>query len=788
MPFSKIPTDLKERRQWALSGENKAPLSTNGSGVFNISVIDPTYLLTFEEAVHYSKIHNLNFGFILSKDDPFTCIDLDVIDEESQTRKLQPIDPSKWTTKEHLDRYWSIVQNLKSYTEHSKYGKGIHVWVRGNIGSGMRRDGIEVYSQERYMICTGNTLLNNPIAEAQSFLDNMQLQMKPQVVKTGLEELPQEMSDDAIIELATNAANKDKFNALCNGEFPDYPSQSEADLALMSMFTFYSPSNEQCRRLFRFSALGQRDKAVKNDTYLNCTLRVIRTREQGTAKIDLSQIAIAADLVMELQGFKKQSEFLHSSSNTNDNRYDKPPSIAFAEKFTNIDEIDSSGDPDDLEYPPGFAGVIARYIYNSAPRPVKEVAIVAALGLMAGICGKAFSITQSGLNMYIILVARSGIGKEALHSGISSLMTAATSRDPICMRFINFTEFASGPALIKTVVDNNSFVNVAGEWGRKLTRLAKDDGRDSAMHSLRTVMTDLYQKSGPQSIVGGLTYSSKDNNVASISGVAYSMIGESTPGTFYECLTPSMMSDGFLSRFNIVEYLGERPPLNLNQIREPDKVLGDSLAELCSHCASMINRSENTSVQRSSEAARIIAEFELECDTQINSSEDESWRQMWNRAALKVIKLAALLAVGDNFMFPIIQEYHLNWALKLVRKDIGLMEHRMASGEIGINDNARERKLLNVMKKYLMEQPSAGYKVIEAMRTNSLVSRKYLQMKICNCPPFEKYQYGSGKALDSTIKSLCDSGYIVEMSSAETSTAYNFHGKSYRILDVSNIK
>lgn len=782
MPFNKIPQELKSRRQWALSGDNKAPLSTNGSSVFNISVTDTTYLLTFAEAKYYSELHKLNFGYVLSKDDPYTCIDLDVVNEESQTRKQQPIDPSKWTTQEHFDRYWKIVQDLKSYTEFSKYGKGLHVWVKGNIGSGMRRDGIEVYSQERYMICTGNTLVNLPIAEAQIFLDHMQLQMKPQVIKTGLEELPQEMEDYEIIELAMNAANKDKFNQLCNGDFSDYPSQSEADLALMSMFTFYSPSNEQCRRMFRLSALGQREKAVRDDKYVNNTLRVIRTREQNTVQADLSQIAKAAELVMELQTFKKPTGFLHSTENTDDKVYDKPVSSAFAENFA-VDESE-----DNLDWPPGFAGVIARYIYNSAPRPVKEVAIVATLGLLAGITGKAFSITQSGLNMYIILIARSGVGKEALHSGISSLIAAATSRDPVCMKFVNFTEFASGPALIKTVVDNNCFVNVAGEWGRKLTRLAKDDGRDTAMHSLRTVMTDLYQKSGPQSIVGGLTYSSKENNIASISGVSYSMIGETTPSTFYECLTNSMMSDGFLSRFTLIEYNGERPPLNPNQIREPDKALGDSLAALCSHASILINRGENTAVQRSTQSAKMIADFELECDAQINSSEDESWRQMWNRAALKVCKQAALYAVADNYMFPVIQENHLKYALHTVRKDIKLMETKMLSGDVGISDNTRERKLMDIMKNYLTNEPAPGYKVNNLMRTNSIVSRKYLQMKICNCPPFEKYPYGSGKALDGTLKSLCDSGYIAEMNTAETTTAFNFHGKSYRILELHTTK
>lgn len=784
MPFENFPNEMKIRRQWAISGENKAPCTTDGKIIFNISVTDPRYFLTFQEAEYYANLWSYNIGYILMADDPFTCIDIDTTDADSQARKGQPIDPTKWTSVEDKNRYWQIIQTFKSYTEFSKNGRGFHIWVKGNIGKGHRKDGVEVYSQERYIICTGNVLNDLPIVDCQHILDNMVSQMKPQARLTGLEELPAEHEDVDIINMALNASNKDKFNQLCNGDWSGYPSQSEADLALLSMFTFYSQSNAQCRRLFRMTGLGQRDKAIRDDKYLNNTLRLIRTREQSVNEVNFSQIEIASELVQQLQYQKVQTEFLHTMDNTDDNQYVKPMSTAFAERFS--DEIPKS--TQGIDWPPGFAGQVAWYIYNSAPRPVKEVAIVATLGLLAGICGKAFSITQSGLNMYIILIARSGVGKEALHSGVSKLMTAATSRDPVCMKFVNFTEFASGPALIKSVAENSCFVNVAGEWGRKLSRLAKDDGRDSAMHSLRTVMTDLYQKSGPQAIVGGLTYSSKAENIASISGVAYSMIGETTPGTFYECLTPSMMSDGFLSRFNVIEYNGERPPLNPNQLKDPDKALADGIAELCGHASNLINRNENVSVNRSTEAAEMIAIFELECDTNINNSEDESVRQMWNRAGLKSVKLAALLAVADNFMYPVIQEYHYKWALSVIRKDIQLMEVKMESGEVGVSDSTRERKILDIMKKYLLETPKPSYGVNPAMRVSSVITRKYLQMRIVNCAPFERYVYGSGRALDATLKSLCDSGYIAELPLAEVATAFKFHGKSYRILDVSGFK
>lgn len=783
LTYTKLPHELKLLRQWALSEDDKAPRSTNGTSTFNISVTDPKYFLTFTEALHYSKLFGLNLGFILQADDPFTCIDLDIIDQESQVRKGQPVDPSKWTTQVNHNRYWSMVQHFKSYSEFSKYGKGIHIWVKGSIGAGMRRDGIEVYSQERYIVCTGNTLTNLPLADGQFTLDQMQSQMRETTVVTTLVEKEHVLNDRDIVDMALAAANGDKYLALSNGDWSGYPSQSEADLAFMSMLTFYSKSNEQCRRLFRYSGLGQRDKATRDDKYLNNTLRIIRTREENQSQCDISQIEMAAELIMQLQASKKQSHFMHTDNGVDDTVYDVPADIAFAQMSAPV--IQATEEAEGLEWPPGFAGNIARYIYDSAPRPVKEIAIVAALGLLAGICGKGWVITQSGLNMYMILIGRSGVGKEAMHSGISSLMKAVASREPIAMQFINFNEFASGPALIKSVVENQCFVNVAGEWGRKLTRLARDDGRDAAMASLRTVMTDLYQKSGPTSIVGGLTYSSKDNNVASVSGVSFSMIGETTPGTLYECLIPAMMEDGFLSRFNLVSYDGKRQALNVNQLLQPDDALADAIGNLCTQANSLLNRGETTAVQRSADAARIMAAFEVECDSQINSSEDESWRQMWNRAALKVLKLAALLSVADNNLHPVIQQHHLDWSLMLVRKDIAMMQEKMESGDIGSGDQTREKKLISIMRQYLEStELASGYNVNPEMLKDGVITRKYLQSRVGAVSSFTKHPQGASGALNSAIKTLMDNGTISELTQVDTSAKYSFHGRSFRILNV----
>jgi hypothetical protein len=101
--------------------------------------------------------------------------------------------------------------------------------------------------------------------------------------------------------------------------------------------------------------------------------------------------------------------------------------------------------------PPGLLGEIARFIHDAAPRPVPEIALAASIGLMAGICGRAYNISNTGLNQYVLLLAPTGTGKEAMASGISRLMSAVVTKESTkaAMDFIGPGDIASGQALLK---------------------------------------------------------------------------------------------------------------------------------------------------------------------------------------------------------------------------------------------------------------------------------------------------------------------------------------------------
>lgn len=786
--WSRLPLELRELPQWQLAGPNekgelKVPLSIDVNGhLIPGSSTDSGKWFTFEAACYHAARLGYEIGIVVTPSDPFCCVDLDVKDASDY-----PNEPHKWTTEEQKQRHYSICAHLNSYAEYSRSGKGAHIWVRANIGQGCKRDHVEVYSQERFLVCTGNVIAPLPVADRQEMITNMVMLMRGAEDPEQFENLTESDSidtDEVIWARASAADNGEKFRELCSGNWSryGYPSQSEADLSLMSMFTFYSRSNDQCRRMFRRTLLGQRDKAIKDDRYLNLTLRIVRSRQAREARalgefMQQGHNATAASRAPQPAPMPQPGPApVGGMAGT------PGPAAGQSVPQPLLDVPENAPDPA-MEWPPGYAGALARVVYESAPRPVKEVAIVAALGFLAGVAGKVWTIPGSGLNMYIVLIARSGVGKEAMHGGLGLIVSCLRQQCPTITDFVNFNEFVSAPALAKACAEKPSFVNVSGEWGRRLNKLANEKS-DGAMQGLRTLMTNLYQKSSPTSIVGGMDYSKKENNVAAVSGVAYSMIGESTPETFYKSLTQSMMEDGFLSRFTIIEHKGDRPPLNKYPRKSLDDAFYSYTGQFVSMASMCIGNNRNIPVTRDSLAGAMLDAFDVECDARINATEVEQERMLWNRAHLKAMRLAALLAVGDCFTEPVVNSAHTAWAIDVVRRDVHLMQTKLSEGDIGEGDNTREKKMLAVVKQYIQQGPAPSHRISPDMWTKGIIPRSYLTNRLQHVAVFSNHHLGSNMAIDSTIRNLVDNGWLMEVDKNKLSDDFGFKGRCFQLMQV----
>ncbi len=433
-----------------------------------------------------------------------------------------------------------------------------------------------------------------------------------------------------------------------------------------------------------------------------------------------------------------------------------------------------------LSWPPGRAGNIAKFIFESSYTPIKEVAIVGALGLLAGVCGRAYRThTGKDLALYQILVAKSGVGKDGIHEGIPRMLEL--SEQPLASYFLRAEDFVSGEALHKAMLRTPGFLSLQGEFGRKLKRMANPT--DAPMQTFRTTLTNAFAKQSLE----GKTYSHAADDVAGVDWPALSFLGETTPSTFHESLTSDMMQDGFLSRFLVTTYDGGQPAPNrdryLAAISEPDLQHWKDLVAHTSKYTTTVFMPDAITASPSSAAKQMLIEFEDSCREKLNATEHDAERHVWTRAHLKAMKVAGLLAVSDNYLAPKVCEEHVSWAIGLVRRDISLFIDKQRNGDIGTGDSVRIRKILVILRKYIHSgSPPSSYKVPPAMQENGVVTRSYLSMRTSNVSGFSDHKNGANRALADTVCELVENGYLHEIRHDKVAADYNHHGKAYRIL------
>ena len=725
--LNNIPLELRSLPQWVCSGADKVPVNPRTGQA--ASVNDPATWGTFEEAIHAGMKH---VGFVLAPWGDYTIIDLDN-------------KPDKPLTPEQYARMEAILAAFPSYTERSTSGRGYHIIVRGKIPSGVHRDNVEMYSSGRYMICTGDVVNPLPVARCQELLDRMYGQMKPED-SVELAEVDGIIEDADLIEMASNAANGEKFNSLCNGDMTGYPSQSEADLALLSILAFYTNSNEQVRRLFRMSALGKREKAVKNDVYLNFALSKIRAKQPPPVNMtELAANAAAIRAPVDTQ----------------------PPPPPVADPVAQVPGVN---------LPPGLVGDLARYYYSTAIRPVPEIALAAAIATLAGVCGRSYNISDTGLNQYIVLLAKTGRGKEGALGGITKLMAAVRPMIPMADQFMGPSAFASGQALLKTVSKRPCFMSVLGEFGLTLQQIS-DARANSAEKMLKRVLLDLFSKSGWRDVLLPAVYADSEKNTELVHAPSVTILGESTPETFYEGLDSSHIAEGLIPRFMVIEYSGSRPARNRNAGAPPPEELKKRFAEMLTLSLTTANNGTCCPVQVDSGGMAALDAFDAKADGKINGGNTVE-AELWNRAHLKALRLAGIVAVGVDPHQPVVTAEIAKWAIDMVIGDVEGVLGRFNKGDVGVGDSKQLVDLRRVIQTYYDKPAPERW---AGVHSQGLVPYALLLQRTSNMVAFRQDRLGATLALKNSLRSLVETGELVEVDKATLLKIHQFSGVAYGV-------
>lgn len=784
-----IPDELKNLRQWVVAEADKVP--RNPRTLDKASVTDPKSWGTYEQALAAKAKH---IGFVLTKNDPYAFIDLDAPQNEEQ-----------------IQRHNRVLELFDSYTEISQSGNGVHILLRGAIPAGARRDKIEVYSDARYLIMTGRVVRNVPIRDYSELFFQLYTEMgNGGVHLTDLHEYDEVISDRELVEMAERAVNGEKYLRLARGEWQgEYPSQSEADFAFLSMLAFYTRSNEQVMRLFRYSALGKRDKALRDDYLLRC-LKKIRANEPppidfGAFLLQNSGMPTGVDHANGRGDVSDGS----SSTNRNDvhsgdnfsirNRHPVDASLLLPHSSRGIGatpDLDyrvSSGSSSGvhsggavstaLTYPPGLVGDIARYIHDSSPRPVPEVAIAAALALCAGVAGRQYNISNTGLNLYVILLAKTGIGKEGGPQGIERILAETRKTIPIVDGFLGPAHFGSGQALIRALDKQQCFVSVLGEFGIEM-QMISDPRAPEHRKAMKRFLLALYNKSGRDQILQPTAYSDSQKNTATIRAPALTIFGESTPETFYEGLSAVQIKEGLIPRFLIIEYLGERTEPNPNAFVAPSESLLARFAELVTTVAAMQANQSWLEVPVEVNAQQLLDNFNSECDHRMYG-QTEAVRQLWNRAHFKAMRIAALLAVADRPSAPVVSTRDVEWALQLVRHDVETILLRFEEGDVGHGESQQVAVVKKLLKDYV-EKPYEAFKgyqtVTPQVHRDRVIPVAYLQNRLQNIKAFYEDRRSLSLVLKDVLHYLEEAGVIQELNKEQKQERYNCRRQLFRVL------
>jgi hypothetical protein len=258
-----IPDELFRGKKWVCWNWEKRneiwtkPLYNPRTGKYAHSD-KPSTWATFAEAwLQYESRNYDGVGFVLSNADGFCGIDYDKV-RDPQTGDVQG---------DALAR----IRAINSYTEISPSGCGLKTIVRAKLPDRDRQSAhYSFYTNKRYFTITGHIFdgISRSIEHRQEEVSELYNELFPRKEKVSEKSETQtthNIDDSEIIEKALNANDGGKFSQLWEGDWSEYPSQSEADLALCTKLVFWVGADPQrINALFCESGL-YRDKWDRDD-------------------------------------------------------------------------------------------------------------------------------------------------------------------------------------------------------------------------------------------------------------------------------------------------------------------------------------------------------------------------------------------------------------------------------------------------------------------------------------------------------------------------------------------
>lgn len=355
----------------------------------------------------------------------------------------------------------------------------------------------------------------------------------------------------------------------------------------------------------------------------------------------------------------------------------------------------------------GLLEDIALWVSRTNRLPAPEFSMLAAIAFVAALYGRrVVGPTLAGTNLYLAGIATTGYGKEHPLQALQIL-----AHDCKMPWLLGPGDVTSGASIEKILRRRPSHIMPMDELGA-LLQSVNGRGASTWARTIRKVLLELFSKS--TSVWTGREYADpdKDSSADPIFAPTLSLMGMSTPETFYGSLTEESLSDGFLSRMLIVSAIDRpkaRDPLPLavpaflsDMVAEWAKALPQTPLHAALTRDPTLRPNMVTVPWASVEAKAHWLAIEDWQNSQI--SDHGRMNGVLGRFALQTIKLATIRALSRNPAEPEVSIADLEWGRAIVWKSVTYIEQGIQQHMAG----SAFEELVNAIHNALRAAP-AGY-------------------------------------------------------------------------------
>lgn len=399
--------------------------------------------------------------------------------------------------------------------------------------------------------------------------------------------------------------------------------------------------------------------------------------------------------------------------------------------------------------PPGVLKTIADWITATAPKAQPELSVAAAIALCSTVMGRGYR-SQYGnwTSLYLVMVAKSTEGKEHPQACAEKVLTHSNLHD-----LIGGSGYTSAGAVFSALLKSPAHLVTIDEMG-KLLQLSRAKGQSHTEAALDKLIEAYGRTDG---ILRPPTYSTmtlKDAAKPServVHNPSITMLGATTPGTFYAGLSDDLVHDGFLGRCIVVE---SRQPRQLTRFVDrtdpPQKILDwcravniERVPPEEGNLANLVAAEfpPHAVVLPFHETCRpLMDRFEDELNAEKEATEAERLDVLLGRTLEKALRLAMIVAKAENPDNKHINPSHLEWAIKYVRHyDFALVRavrrHRFAN-----QTDAEIKKAVEIVKnaKSYLKNPKHKEKWGKALAAGGMPHSLLLRFMHMKAADFDK--------------------------------------------------